>query len=296
MYSLEELTVAEIKSIDLITQKIKYNDVDDINRVCEYLDNKNRLSTNAGRAYLDALRRMCTGKEEVTECIYCDNTLDENEHIICTDCLRKMLTIKQNKSVENNTDSEKPVVNGKSDIGDIADSNKWKPYLTNKRILVSAIAVVTITLLIAGGLFVKNRVSLSQSDEAEESVALDGIDFIGQRKELSDSIFGSSTPLIMENSIYYPAAGVSVVYDVETSVINYIDCDNNGSAGSIEIMGVNIGWSREELISYFKNMGYDCEIASDNTLTVRTRYNDKDIEIYIVLEADAVILICAYTI
>lgn len=276
MYTLEELTDAEVKSIDLITRKIKYNDPDDINRVCEYLDNKNRIKSEPGKAYLDALRRMGTGKAEVTECIYCDNTLKENEHVICTECIRKMLSIKHNK----NDNSGKDVTSG------------FKP---NKKILVSAIIIIVLVLMIFGTVLIRGHY-YNIKNSVEESVALDGIDFVGQSKDVTDSIFGQSVPLIMDNSIYYQSAGISVVYDVDTNIINYIDCDNKGTVGSIEIMGINIGWNRSELISYLEDIGYEGDIADDDTLTIRTRYNDKDVEIYVVLEEDEVTLICAYSI
>ena len=294
MTSLEELTVAEAKSIDLITQKIKYNDPDDVNRVCEYLDNKGRITSEAGRAYLGALRRMCTGKEEVTECIYCDNTLKEDEHIICSDCLRKMLSIKHERS-DNTAYNKKSRINLLNKDNNTNES-KFKGFISNKKLLIPAIILFILVLVLTVGFIILNRHSKVTKNDVNESVALDGIDFIGQSKELTDSIFGQSVPLIMENSIYYLNPGVSVVYDPNTNIINYVDCDNKGTVGSIQIMGVNIGWTKEELISYFKNMGYDCTIDTDNTLTVRTKYNDKYIEVYIVLEEDVVTLICAYVI
>lgn len=290
MYSLEELTEAEVKSIDLISQKIKYNDSDDVNRVCEYLDNKNRFTSESGKAYLESLRRMCTGKAENTECVFCEQELAENEHIICTSCLRKMLSIKHTKAAsENNVP-----INKFKGIIDKKDKGFLKSH--KKEFIIASICLLLILILLSGWAVINHNRNELLNAKSQESIAIDGIDFIGQNRTVADSLFGESMTLIEDNSLYYPASGVSIVFDSTTNIIKYVDCDNNGINGSIQIMGINVGCTKDELIEYFNNMGYECNIADDNTLTVRTFYNDRNLEVYTVLENDIVVLVCVYVI
>lgn len=170
---------------------------------------------------------------------------------------------------------------------------KKKKRRLKKPVAYGLIAIVVVGFLC--GFFI--RISHSHSNETkEEPMALDGIDFVGQSKAITDSIFGQSTPLLTENSVYYPSSGVSVVYEAGTDAITYIDCDNKGTVGAIEIMGINVGWTREKLTSYLNNMGYEGDIDGMSTVTLRTEYNENNIEVYVVLEDDIVTLVCAYKI
>lgn len=126
------------------------------------------------------------------------------------------------------------------------------------------------------------------------SEAVDGLDFLGQNKSVTDAIFGQPQMLYKENAQYYPLAGVSVIFDEETELINYIDCDNTGNAGSIEIMGISIGWSEAELMDYLSSWGYTDAVIVDGSVSVPVTYNDQNIEVDVLVEDDLVALISAY--
>lgn len=131
------------------------------------------------------------------------------------------------------------------------------------------------------------------NQENSSDVALDGVMMIGQPKTVADRIFGESTPLITENTLFYPDAGISIVYDMDTQQIIYIDNDGTGNIGNISIGGAMTGQGIAAVLTYYNDQGISFEMNEYGTYKAYVNYDDKDIEIDISTAEDKVSLISA---
>jgi len=76
----------------------------------------------------------------------------------------------------------------------------------------------------------------------------------------AEELLGESVPIISENTRYYKTSGVSVVYDDDTGLINYVDIergDDSEYADRYCISRLYCGMSREDAFEVFGGLGLD---------------------------------------
>lgn len=119
---LTELTDLEAKTIYLIHHKIDYHDTKQLKQICETLQKKKLLNSNAAREYEDYLNRFTADAAVVTAtCASCENALGEGELLLCQECLEQLKQRLKVATIEKKA-KEKPETIEFSERSEISDS------------------------------------------------------------------------------------------------------------------------------------------------------------------------------
>lgn len=132
-----------------------------------------------------------------------------------------------------------------------------------------------------------------ESDEDDGNIVFsDGLEVIGLPYNLCDATFGESEIVISANTLYYVNRGVTIVYDINSGLVSYIDCDGTGTEGNLKIAGISIGDSEQDVKEYLNNQGIPADIVNGE-LSVGIRYNEQNIELSVSIIDGKVVYISA---
>lgn len=87
---LKGITPIESKTIRLVNEKLNFDDINDIERVINYLEEKNKCTSEGAREYLSALKSFKEDGLRQKSCIYCGEALSSDERLVCEKCFEKM--------------------------------------------------------------------------------------------------------------------------------------------------------------------------------------------------------------
>ena len=271
---MNNLTPKEIKAIFLVHNKADYKNVRQINESLKIIKQRKILQSAKALQYKKRLALLCKGKEDYS-CVFCKEKNPEGKGVICPECEELLNKLLNGEQIDENLIKDK-IKNRK-----VAKLSKALSLPRGKAI----IAVVFSILLLAGSVYLlfsswatyddlyqkammipslnAKQVDMSAKEVKSQGEELFG--YIGTKIDNLNNILGESSPMIGENIRYFDAAKVSVVYNTETSMVEYIDIDGLSEVNAT-LMGVGYGMNRMQAIDTLANVGItEPSSVSDST-------------------------------
>lgn len=301
---MNNLTTKEINAIFLVHNKADYRNINQIKESLKIIEQRKILQSAKALRYKKRLALLCRGKEDYS-CVFCKEKNPGGKGVICPDCENLLNRLLEGQSVDENEIKAK-IKNRKT-----AAAGKALNMSRGFAILAIALSV----LMLGGSIFLFFSSQKTYDDLYEKALLIpefviqektagakpvesDGEELFGYVGMPIDSLpvtLGSPESIISDNIKYYGDANVSVLYNVNTSLIEYIDIDGVGQTKAT-LMGISYGMTKEEAMNYLASLGVTEPSRTEDTVYFYefvTEDESSSVEFAVTYVDDKVVLLSA---